>query len=782
MNSERGTVGSPYLNSGESIILTIDRVSVNAVPSDVILTTERLILVDSRYERFEPHIIPLNTILTVKGGKTPSQEPVIILTLGTPSGSHASESLQLLFLQQQGEDRFWESNEWVKKIIEQVVVARQHVSSPENPPKNNSGIRPLVRRWVAPDMIQPHTTQEYHRLNVTSNEPVEISEEISLQDIPEKETTCVQNDHGSPEKNKLPSQDLFVEPDEDADLPVFHEQNVIAASDGVQEPDQDVTPQETLPESSNQIIRTTYDDQEDQAPFPSPHEYEPELNDTSPEIPKAIQSELKARESLTEPIETFSEPDGVLNLYEDDSLHPVENSLQVPKEYSDIPESDETNPLQKSDIPANAEPDEKSASDDEDFNSQSDKPCDISAPESQETGEDMDDRQFREPEVSMTQSVLDQETESPVQQDQYPQEPEIAGIPVLPDESLEMEKRIETDLQTYQDANEGSLVSGETDTPKDSPALEPVIDAKPELSAESLVVNNPEESVSDAPQEIVYVPQKSEDANILVGLPAPELRTSSGFTAVLDQLSHPSGWPVPEVPAPLHEDSIISPDTEPRSTENSPEAITGSPRILDDTMQDKKTEFTTPPDVEPKADMPIPAAISPGPREPVKQNIQRPDRKKIIVSVSILLILLAVLAIVAMMPGLFLERTHTPPLFINISATVSPAVTNESESIPKTGTWVRIIYNGTYIGSVGNPGEMQPVSGTGDQIYAPLKNYELIQASIQKQDYSGETLTVKVYTHGRLIAERSTRVPHGTVDILLDTRTENPPGITPTIP
>jgi len=64
-------MGSPYLNSGEAIILTTDRVSADAVPYDVMLTTTRIFLMDSRYERFEPRIIPLSSILSVQGGKDP---------------------------------------------------------------------------------------------------------------------------------------------------------------------------------------------------------------------------------------------------------------------------------------------------------------------------------------------------------------------------------------------------------------------------------------------------------------------------------------------------------------------------------------------------------------------------------------------------------------------------------------------------------------------------------------------------------------------------------------
>jgi hypothetical protein len=70
---------SPYLESGESIVLTTDRVSVNSEQYDLLLTTRYLILVDIRYAQFQPQKIPLLAILSVKGGKISTGDLVITL-------------------------------------------------------------------------------------------------------------------------------------------------------------------------------------------------------------------------------------------------------------------------------------------------------------------------------------------------------------------------------------------------------------------------------------------------------------------------------------------------------------------------------------------------------------------------------------------------------------------------------------------------------------------------------------------------------------------------------
>ena len=72
-------MSSPYLKRGESIILTTDRVSINSLLYEVLLTTRHLIHVDARYDQFLPQKIPLSSILSVKGGKIATGEPVITL-------------------------------------------------------------------------------------------------------------------------------------------------------------------------------------------------------------------------------------------------------------------------------------------------------------------------------------------------------------------------------------------------------------------------------------------------------------------------------------------------------------------------------------------------------------------------------------------------------------------------------------------------------------------------------------------------------------------------------
>jgi hypothetical protein len=144
-----------------------------------------------------------------------------------------------------------------------------------------------------------------------------------------------------------------------------------------------------------------------------------------------------------------------------------------------------------------------------------------------------------------------------------------------------------------------------------------------------------------------------------------------------------------------------------------------------------------------------------------------------------------VLIILAVVGGMILnvhvgpQKGNEPLVPVVTMAPLLPA-TPAPVTIPGNGVWVRVEYNGSFIGDVGNPGSLQHVGGSGDRFYYIPKSDDLVQASIQKQDNSGNTLTIEVYRNGEMVLYRTTRAPKGEVQILIDPRTGKPPGITTT--
>ena len=103
---------------------------------------------------------------------------------------------------------------------------------------------------------------------------------------------------------------------------------------------------------------------------------------------------------------------------------------------------------------------------------------------------------------------------------------------------------------------------------------------------------------------------------------------------------------------------------------------------------------------------------------------------------------------------------------------VIPAPTTIAEvAVPKTGVWVRVKYEGSFTGSAGAPGRFRTIADKGDHVYQLPARDEIVTATIQKQDNTGNKLTVEIYNEGALIKSGSVSAPKGTVLISADLRT-----------
>ena len=199
---------SPYLESGESIVLTTDRVSVNSRQYDLLLTTRYLILIDIRYARFLPEKIPLQTVLSVKAGKIATGDPAITLCFSD------TDQMDLIFSRQPGEERGRERDEWLRKLMELVVASRQEPISPrEAPAEQDTGIRPAKRGQIAPEMQLPHSTiiesrPEPIELAILPDEPGPPAPEggpVTTEDFPVVPSTTPPH----PESGALETQETF---------------------------------------------------------------------------------------------------------------------------------------------------------------------------------------------------------------------------------------------------------------------------------------------------------------------------------------------------------------------------------------------------------------------------------------------------------------------------------------------------------------------------------------------------------------------------------------------
>jgi len=168
---------------------------------------------------------------------------------------------------------------------------------------------------------------------------------------------------------------------------------------------------------------------------------------------------------------------------------------------------------------------------------------------------------------------------------------------------------------------------------------------------------------------------------------------------------------------------------------------------------------------------------------PAKPDVpQPPSRPPAVISPrGIAAIVIAAIVIACLAGAVFIlmsgesahEETPTPPVTTTIS--VTPTATPETTVIPGTGVWVRVTYNGTFYGKYGNPGGLREVRGTGDQFYQIKDSTGLVQASFEKLDDSGDTLTVGVYNNGTQVTQVEKRAPRASIAILIDPATGKAP-------
>ena len=174
----------------------------------------------------------------------------------------------------------------------------------------------------------------------------------------------------------------------------------------------------------------------------------------------------------------------------------------------------------------------------------------------------------------------------------------------------------------------------------------------------------------------------------------------------------------------------------------------------------------------PNADS-VPAAIS-----PAVPKIPKSTYPTVQIT-AIVIVILVVLGVAVISSFNLLNPGETPPPIVMPIVTVQPTPTPVPTLVPSDGVWVRIEYPGTFIGEVGNPEIMHPAYGSGVRIYKILWSDRTVHASAQKQENTGDALTIEIYNNGTLIKRSSTRVPMGSVDILIDPTTGQPPGFKP---
>jgi len=567
-------MGYPYLNSGESFIITTHHISAGFSWYDMMLTTRHLILVDSSLARFEPNKIPLTTILSVTAAKTATGEPVITLAFTQDADITEQQPRNLLFNQQPGENRKQERDLWIRKLMEQIVIARQQETSGSTQPAaaETPALRPPGSPAHTIEFALPHKS-------LVSAEPAAVELDV----MPE-------------------------EPDQSIDeMPV----------------------QVTIP------------------PDVQPEEEQAELGRAEPSVPPEAPLEF-AEEKKTATTEERTVP------------AEEEETLSGPV---------------LSDAPAGTVP----------------------------AGD------------------VHQET-----------------MNSAPQKKAGLFERLASALRS-QGRKKGDVLE------------------EPGASVEQPAAGTAESFMPAAP-------------GMLPGQP----ETGTPLEEIMERLLKEP--PFQEEPVPKEEAAF------PPETALELPAVREEELPAMDTSSPIAKEQGVPAIPESGQARPDGSSAGEEPQEPRTPLLSRP--KPLMATLGIIALFLIIIALTGGILFFFQSTTGTgqnpvlPP--VTPSVTSPSVMTAPQTAVPQTGVWVRVTCNGSYTGWVGNPGNLMHVGGTGDQVYKITDSTGLVQASFEKQDYSGAVLTVEVYCNGTVIHKTSIGAPRGSLDFIIDAKTGEFPGGIPT--
>ena len=142
-------MGKIDLQSDEVIVRETKGVTVRSIPLDAILTTRRLILVDSRIDAIPQKNIPLASIREIKKLGETGKDPAIALSVMTESGS--IRQLVITFPSYGDSGNNAEFREWVQSLEDRTASTRAvpHVNT-LTPAKTGVDVKPGILPIVEP--------------------------------------------------------------------------------------------------------------------------------------------------------------------------------------------------------------------------------------------------------------------------------------------------------------------------------------------------------------------------------------------------------------------------------------------------------------------------------------------------------------------------------------------------------------------------------------------------------------------------------------------------------
>lgn len=152
--------------SDERVVLQAQNVKVKSVLFEVVLTTRRLVLIDTKKNSIPPQEINLATLKDVELGENAIRDPTITISIITISGN--TRQMVLTFSKTSGGERRRECDEWVRALRQNITSTVYHPVAQAPAPRE-----PEPAPVAQPPVATPH------RIEITNPQPPKKRIEIA---------------------------------------------------------------------------------------------------------------------------------------------------------------------------------------------------------------------------------------------------------------------------------------------------------------------------------------------------------------------------------------------------------------------------------------------------------------------------------------------------------------------------------------------------------------------------------------------------------------------------
>jgi hypothetical protein len=167
-------VSYPELYSDERVVLQAQNVKVKSVSFEVVLTTRRLVLIDTKKNSIPPQEINLATLKDVESGENAIRDPTITISIITISGN--TRQMVLTFSKTSGGERRREAEDWVRALRQNITTT---VHLPVSQPAGRTEKAPQPVPSASPPAPPQPPAQAPHRIEVTNTPPPKKRIEIA---------------------------------------------------------------------------------------------------------------------------------------------------------------------------------------------------------------------------------------------------------------------------------------------------------------------------------------------------------------------------------------------------------------------------------------------------------------------------------------------------------------------------------------------------------------------------------------------------------------------------